>query len=448
MNKYLKQLLDALAAKNAEKQGIVTKALDAGQTPNEEEEKQIGVIDAEIATIQKNIDRVKDMIKQAETAATAATPVAGDNPAEAEKSAKGDPKPKDDPKVEVKSNLPKGMPFAQFARAKMLACHEQKQGRLMTVVDAAKALGYDEAVVQYVEKATLGTTTDAGFAAPLVQQDTYKGDFLELLRNATIFDKLQGYRAVPFNVKINGQLSGGTASWVGEGAKKPLTNPTFNSIEIKEHKLAAITVYTQELLRRADPAIDQLVLNDLIEATKVLIDTTFLGTQAQTDVTPAGILNGVTAIEPSGTTAAQIEADLLKLITTFVAANLTTDNAYFLMSETRAMQYALLRDALGNTYFNGMSFAGAARSLLGIPVITSQSIGDKIILVKMSELLVAQDGGVDVAYSDQATLVDGSVTHNLWQENKFAIRVEKFITWAKRRAIAAAYLDYTTTPTP
>lgn len=443
MNKYLKQLLDALAQKNAEKQGIVTKALDAGQTPNEEEEQKIAAIDAEIATIQKNIDRVKDMIKQTETAATTATPVAGDDPEEAKKSAKGDPEPKKDPKVEVKSNLPKGMPFAQFARAKMLACHEQKQGRLLTVVDAAKALGYDEAVVQYVEKATLGTTTDAGFAAPLVQQDTYKGDFLELLRNATIFDKLKGYRAVPFNVKINGQLSGGTASWVGEGAKKPLTNPTFNSIEIKEHKLAAITVYTQELLRRADPAIDQLVLNDLIEATKVLIDTTFLGTQAQTDVTPAGILNGVTAIEPSGTTAAQIEADLLKLITAFVAANLTTDNAYFLMSETRAMQYALLRDALGNTYFNGMSFAGSARSLLGIPVITSQSIGDKIILVKMSELLVAQDGGVDVAYSDQATLVDGSTTHNLWQENKFAIRVEKFITWAKRRAIAAAYIDYT-----
>ncbi|MFW1997353.1 phage major capsid protein, partial [Acinetobacter guillouiae] len=176
---------------------------------------------------------------------------------------------------------------------------------------------------------------------------------------------------------------------------------------------------------------------------KVLIDTTFLGAQAQTDVTPAGILNGVTAIEPSGTSGAQIEADLLKLITTFVAANLTTDNAYFLMSETRAMQYALLRDPLGNTYFNGMTFAGAARSLLGIPVITSQSIGDKVILVKMSELLVAQDGGVDVAYSDQATLVDGSTTHNLWQENKFAIRVEKFITWAKRRAIAAAYIDYT-----
>lgn len=442
MNKYLKQLLDALAAKNLEKQNIVTKALDGGSTPGEEDEKQIEAIDAEIATIQKNIDRVKDMIKQAEQAAQTATPVAGANPEEAANSANGDPNTKKTV-IEVSSNLPKGVPFAQFARAKMLACHEQKQGNILTVVEAAKQLGYSQDTIQYIEKATIGTTTDAGFAAPLVQQDTYKGDFLELLRNATIFDKLKGFRSVPFNVKINGQLTGGTASWVGEGQKKPLTNPTFSSIEIKEHKLAAITVYTQELLRRADPAIDQLVLNDLIEASKVLIDTTFLGAQAQSDTTPAGVLNGVAAVPSTGTNAAQIEADLLKLIQTFIAANLTTDNAYFLMSETRAMQLALLRDALGNTYFNGMSFAGAARTLLGIPVVTSQSVGDKVILVKMSELLIAQDGSVDVAYSDQATLTDGATTHNLWQENKFAIRVEKFITWAKRRAIAAAYIDYT-----
>ena len=71
-------------------------------------------------------------------------------------------------------------------------------------------------------------------------------------------------------------------------------------------------------------------------------------------------------------------------------------------------------------------------------------MGDRIELIKVSEILVAQDGGVDVAYSDQATLVDGATTHNLWQENKFAIRVEKFITWAKRRPIAAAWIDYST----
>lgn len=440
MNKYLKQLLDALAAKNLELQGHMTKSLDAGQTPDEATEASIQAVEKDIEAIEKNIARVRKQIADAEDAAKTATLVNGQNGQEAKDTAEGKTKTI----VTTESNLPKGIGFAQFVRAKMLACHEQKKGNLLSAVDAAKQLRYSDNTVQYVEKAVLGTTTDAGFAAPLVENDTYKGDFLEMLRNATIFDKLQGYRAVPFNVKINGQLTGGTASWVGEGAAKPLTNPTFGSIEIKEHKLAAITVYTQELLRRSDPAIDQLVLNDLIEASKTLIDTTFLGTQAQTDVTPAGILNGVTAVESTGTTAAAYEADLLALITKFVEANLSTDNTYWLMSETRAMKLALLRDALGHSYFNGMSLSGGNRSLLGIPVVTSQAVGDRIELIKVSEILVAQDGGVDVAYSDQATLVDGATTHNLWQENKFAIRVEKFITWAKRRPIAAAWIDYST----
>ena len=102
MNKYLKQLLDALAQKNAEKQGIVTKALDAGQTPNEEEEKQIEGIDAEIATLEKNIARVKEMIKQAEEAGENGTPVAGGSPEEAANTAGGG---NPAPRVEVESNL-------------------------------------------------------------------------------------------------------------------------------------------------------------------------------------------------------------------------------------------------------------------------------------------------------------------------------------------------------
>ena len=439
MNKYLKQLLDALAKKNLELQGHITKSLDGGSTPDEETEASIQSVEKEIEAIEKNIERVKKQIEAAKHAEETGIEPNGED----EEGAKDQEGKKKKSVITTESNLPKGIAFTQFVRAKMLACHVQKEGNLLTVVGAAKQLGFSQDTVQYIEKAVLGTTTDAGFAAPLVQQDTYKGDFLELLRNATIFDKLQGYRSVPFNIKINGQTTGGQAQWVGEAQKKPLTNPAFSSVEIKEHKLAAITVYTQELLRRSDPAVDQLVLNDLIAASKELIDKTFLGEQDQTDVTPAGILNGVTAIVASGETAEAIEADLLKLIENFIEANLSTDGAYFLMSETRAMRLALLRDALGNTYFAGMNFAGAARSLLAIPVITSQSVGNRIELIKMSEILVAQDGGVEVAYSDQATLTDGATTHNLWQENKFAIRVEKFITWAKRRAIAAAYIQYT-----
>lgn len=428
MKEYLAKLLKALSEKNQAMQTALSKSAAEGATPDEATEAEIQAIEKDIAAIEVNIERTKKQIAAAEEAAKSATPP--------------EPTPGQDqaPKIKIVP-LAKGVGFAQFARAKILSQLAAKEGNFKSALDVAKERGFGDEVQDLVTKATLGTTTDSGFAASLVHENRLVGEFVEMLRAATVFDKLQGFRAVPFNSKIPSQLTGGSASWVGEGAVKPLTNPTYGEVEIKEHKLAAITVYTQELMRRSDPAVDVLVRDDLIEASKTLIDATFLDAAAASTTRPAGVLNGVMGIESTGVTAAAYEADLLKLIQSFVTANLSLDGSYILMSETRAAQISLLRDALGNTYFNGMSLRGE-RTLMGIPVITSETVGSKIILVKTSEILLAQDGGVDVSYSDQATLVDGATTHNLWQENKFAVRVEKFITWAKRRPIAASVLTY------
>lgn len=443
MKEYLAKLLKALAEKNQAMQTALSKSAEAGSTPDEATEAEIQAIEKDIAAIEVNIERTKKQIAATEAATKTANPVAGQTAEEATKSAKGDPDPEGKkPKIEIVP-LAKGVGFAQYARAKILSQLAAKQGNYKSALDVAKERGFGDEVQDLVTKATLGTTTDAGFAASLVTENRLVGEFVDMLRAATVFDQLAGFRNVPFNSKIPSQLTGGTASWVGEGAPKPLTNPTYSEVEIKEHKLAAITVYTQELMRRSDPAVDILVRDDLIEASKTLIDNTFLDAGAATAVRPAGVLNGVAATPNTGTTAANYEADLLALVNSFVTANLSLDGSYFVMSETRAAQISLLRDALGNTYFQGMALRGT-RTLMGIPVITSQTVGDKIILVKTSEILLAQDGGVDVSYSDQATLVDGGTTHHLWQENKFAVRVEKFITWAKRRPIAAAFLDYST----
>ncbi|MDC5247428.1 phage major capsid protein [Acinetobacter baumannii] len=441
----LEKVKATIAEKNKAMEALMNAAHEKKQTLNDEQNKQYEALEKDVERLELEEKRLEKLIQAAEKAATTATPVAGGNSVEAAKSAGGDPEPTG--KIIVKSNLPKGIGFAQYAQAKIVSQLNAKEGRFESPLEVAKRMGFGDEVQDLITKATLGTTTDAGFAATLVHENQLVGEFVELLRQATVFDKLQGFRAVPFRSKIPSQVTGGTASWVGEGAAKPLTNPTFGEVEIGEHKLAAITVYTQELMRRSDPSVSVLVRDDLIAASAALVDANFLDSVAASAVRPAGVLNGVTATPNTGETAAAYEKDLLALINTFVTNNLSLDGAYFLMSETRAAQIALLRDALGNSYFNGMALRGS-RTLLGIPVITSQSLGNKIILVKTSEILLAQDGGVDVSYSDQATLVDGSTTHHLWQENKFAVRVEKFITWAKRRPVAAAYLDYTTTPTP
>ena len=438
MKEYLAKLLKALAEKNTAMQAALSKSAEAGTTPDETTEAEIQAIEKDIAALNVNIERTKKQIAAAEEAAATATPVAGQTEAQAKATAEGK---KEVPRIQVESNLPKGIGFAQYARAKIATQLEAKKGNFMSPVDMAKQMGFGDEVQDLVQKATVGTTTDANFAAALVRENHLVGEFVDMLKAATVFDKLQGMRNVPFNTVIPSKTKRGKASWVGQGAKKPLTNPEFGDVKIKEHKLAAITVYTQELMRRSDPAVDILVRDDLIEASQILIDETFLGVQAETDVIPAGVLNGVTAITASGTTAAAYDADLQQLEDNFLEANLSLDGSYYLMSETRASRMGRIRDALGNYYFSGMQ--GINKELNGRPVITSQTVGDKIALIKTSELLLAQDGGVDVSYSDQATLEDADGTIiNLWQENKFAVRVEKFITWAKRRPIAAAYLDY------
>lgn len=438
MNKYLKQLLDALAAKNLELQGHMTKSLDAGQTPDEDTEAAIQAVEKEIEAIEKNIARVRKQIEEADKAAKTATPVDGQSEQGAKDTAEGKTTKT---VVTTSSNLPKGIGFAQYARAKLLTQIEAKKGNFVSPLDMAKQMGFNQEVQDLVQKATVGTTTDPNFAAALVRDNHLVGEFVDMLKAATVFDKLSGMRIVPFNTTIPSKTKRGKASWVGQGAKKPLTNPEFADVKIKEHKLAAITVYTQELMRRSDPAVDVLVRDDLIEASQILIDETFLGAQAETDVTPVGIFNGVVAIPSTGTTAAAYDNDLTELEDTFIEANLSLDGSYYLMSETRAARMGRIRDALGNYYFQGMQ--GVSKELNGRPVITSQTVGDKIGLIKTSEILLAQDGGVDVSYSDQATLEDADGTIiNLWQENKFAVRVEKFITWAKRRPIAAAWIDY------
>lgn len=437
MNKYLKQLLDALAAKNLELQGHMTKSLDAGQTPDEATEAEIQAVEKEIEAIKKNIARVQTQIADSEKAAKTAVEVKGVNEQEAKDTAEGHAAA---PKIEVVP-LAKGIGFAQYARAKICSQLEAKKGNYVSPMDIAKNMGFNDDVQKLIQKATVGTTTDANFASALVRENYLVGEFVDMLRAATIFDKLKGMRNVPFNATIPAKTKRGQAQWVGQGAKKPMTNPEFGDVKTKEHKLAGIAVYTQELMRRSDPAVDILVRDDLIEAAQILIDETFVGDAAPSDITPGGIFHGVAAIPSSGTTAAAYDEDLGKLEESFLEANLSLDGSYYLMSETRAARMGRLRDALGNYYYQGMQ--GQVKELNGRPVITSETVGEKIGLIKTSEILLAQDGGVDVSYSDQATLEnsDGTII-NLWQENKFAVRVEKFITWNKRRPIASAWIDY------
>lgn len=441
------QILATIKSKKGKIGGILTKAATEKRTTNDDEEAEVKAVEDDIARLEANLARVEGFIADVLIAAENATPAAGANPDEAGASAEGAAEPEKAAKgITVKSNhAAKGVGFAQLVKAKALAVIKQKNGSYVSPLDIAKSQGMDPRVIKALEKAVV---LDTDNSSDLIVENQLASEFIELLRAETIVDKLAPMmRKAPFNTKIPGAATGAIAAWVGEGKPKPATNPTFMNVKTEHHKLAGIVVRTDELLKLTSPSTDIMLRDDLIEATATLMDTTFMDDQAKDDDRPAGILNGATKIIASGKTAAEYDADLAALNDSFISKNLSLTGAYYVMSATRASAMGRLRDALGNPYYRGMANGPGEKTLDGLKVIESENAGAVIALIKPSELYLADEDGVDIAFSDQATIDMGSTNLvNLWQKNMTAIRAERHITWEKRRTIAAAYIDYSQLP--
>lgn len=288
-------------------------------------------------------------------------------------------------------------------------------------------------------------------------------DFAEYLRPMTIVGKfgsggIPALRNIPFRTPLITQTGGGTAYWVGEGKPKPLTAFDFDRTTLDELKVAAISVVTEELLRKSSPSADMLLRDSLASAVAARIDVTFIdpAVAASAGVSPASITNGVSAIASSGNDADAIREDLRALWSTFIAANNPPTTAVYIMSSTTALALSLLRNPLGQKEFDGITMMGG--TFEGIPVITSEylgavSAGGYVVLANASDIYFGDEGGVNVDMSREASLqmldnptnasVDGTATTmvSMFQNNSVAFRAERILNWKKRRGSAVALLD-------
>ena len=79
--------------------------------------------------------------------------------------------------------------------------------------------------------------------------------------------------------------------------------------------------------------------------------------------------------------------------------------------------------------------------------------GGIIILVNAGDILLADDGGVDVDVSREASLEmsdtptqngaagTGAALVSLWQNNLIGVRAERFVNWKRRRDEAVQWID-------
>jgi HK97 family phage major capsid protein len=292
------------------------------------------------------------------------------------------------------------------------------------------------------------------WGSELVHSDQYLGDFIELLRERTVFDQL-GLREVPANVTIKGQDGTGIAYWVGEGAAIPMSKDDFSSVSLAPLKVGALSAISLELLEDSSPSALQLVQDSLIADSAQLIDSRFFSaTAASSGVSPAGIVNGVSGTASAGTDAQGLITDCDVLTQAFITAK-NTGGLKFVSRPALAQKISGFMSFAGAPLFPGLSEVGG--TLQQKPYLTSDNVvsGD-LLLVKPSDIFRIGDRGLSLEISREATLefasdptgsalANGSVPVaqskqpvNLFQAGMIGVRLIRRINWAKRRSSAVA----------
>jgi HK97 family phage major capsid protein len=287
-----------------------------------------------------------------------------------------------------------------------------------------------------------GVSSEGGILVPTSLQ----GGILPLLRAESTF-----LNAGPTRVQlVNGSFkqprgaTGATASYVAEGALKPVSTPTFDAIDMKAKKLAGIVPITNEARKWTIGNLEAYIRDDLRNALALTMDVNaYLGTGSGSS--PVGILNKPGIQTVTGTFASATAPTLAELDALANAAilKLTTANIYanprwrWVMSYRTAMFLATVRTSGGDLAYPEMDLGrdGGPR-WKGFPVIVTNQVPTNlgtgtdetlISLVDFTHVLFGEEEGIVMKMSDQATLDPDGTGENLlhlFQQNMFAILAE------------------------
>jgi HK97 family phage major capsid protein len=286
------------------------------------------------------------------------------------------------------------------------------------------------------------TTSDATWASPLSPVKPLADAFVKLLRPRTLLGRIPNLREVPANVSIAAQTTGGAYGWVGQGAPTPVTKSDYATVQVPATKCGGIIAVSQELAELSSPAAVGALREEMIAGCAQFLDVQFTDptVAVSAGVSPASITNGAGTTASAGTSQANANTDMQVLITQFYAVNPDAENAVILMTPANAV--ALARAT------NQQTLGARGGSIWGIPVIVSASVGARLIMLDASQILFADDGGLNVDVSTSALVqmdsspadptIASTVLVSLFQRNLIGLKITRMVTW-KRVATTAVY---------
>jgi hypothetical protein len=447
IQEQIKNLTANRQAKAARLVSIMEKAAEAGRTTNSDEAEEVDSIRDEIKQIDADLVRLKDaeslMLATAQPAAAMVAPAVA--------RALADGGQNRGPTLIIptgeKEEKFKGQNFTRLCIAQ--AASHIKNHAFTPAQYAEHRWGVKGAagVVAILKAGVAGAGTLSGdWGAELLDTDSrYRGDFIEFLYSKTVYDRLP-LREIPANVTIKGQDGAGTGYWVGEKKAIPASAQDFSSVTLTHLKVAALAAISNDLIMYSDPSAEMLVRDGIVQASAQRVDNTFLSADAAVaNVSPAGMLNGVSALVAGGEDAQSLRDDIGRLYASFITAKNATGLA-FVMYTGLAKSISLMRNALDQVQFPGLNTGGGV--LEGDPVFTGENVAtDDLILLKPSDIYKIGDRSFEVSISKEATIEmdtvptgDGDTPAaqsanmvSMFQNEMTAFKVVRHINFAKRR---------------
>lgn len=230
------------------------------------------------------------------------------------------------------------------------------------------------------------TTNQAGvdtYGKELIQTDKFS--LMEPLTNKLVFTELGAtYLNVTNNVSVP-KMSALNAGWVGEIEDSAKTSATFETVDYTPKRISAYIDISKTLLYQDGTGVENMIRNQIVEALAQVLESTVLGTEAETNKKPAGIFNA----------AASKDLTFAGLVSMEKALEESNVNGEFKYLVNPAIKATLRQTAVGGSKSDFRMLLDSDNEINGIPVVCTNN-AKGIAIADWSNLWITTFGGVDI----------------------------------------------------
>jgi HK97 family phage major capsid protein len=341
----------------------------------------------------------------------------------------------------------KGIAFARFVK-----CWVGSRQNLEVAHSLAKAWYPDDGRLDFKAAQAANVGTAGGFLVP----EQFSRELVEYLRHLSVVRPNARIIPIAGTLVMPVQTSGVAATYIGENLDDNAQDITFGQVRFVARTLRALVASSNDLIRNSSPEADAVIRDDLAGGLAEAQDLAFIRGTGVGD-NPKGMRYWAPAanvINGAGTTATNIEADLVAMVSRLETAKKIQLGAvrWFMPSRTFYRLYNLRFPGGAEQTLAFPEIRQTPPMLLGYPVSRTNQIPTnlapgtvtEIYLVDMSDAMIGDEHGIEIAVSDTAAYKDATGTlQSAFSRNQTVIRAIAKHDFVMRRTEAVQILTGT-----